>query len=257
MSSSTIVDVRGGGLEVLSCTTKEQEDCWDHSVDWVKSLNDQLSYWRSKFPALDHSHILALGERLLTRIPPAIIPRIERLVTIPKVVALETFVLGYEDNEDHMYNQALVLIAAHMDRVHPTVYRNYKLSPAHTRLSSRTMESYKTLEGVPGDFMVFPVQMGGLYRDESVANVRARYIEQEFGLCAYAVGCILLSHGRSLVRGRRLDINCPGSEFASTQGGKLDAALCLTAGIDGNIGLDAYRVNALRPGCGSATGYVF
>ncbi len=254
MSSSTIVDVRGGGHESLSCVAGNQDS---RPEKWGRSLDDQVSFWQRSFPALDDSHILVLGERLRTRIPAVMMSRVECLVAIPKVCSLERF--APTQFQDHAYNRALTLVVARLEKVHASVYYSpsSKLGSAYSRLSPKTAEAYGVLEKMPGDFMVFPVQMGRLYKDETVERVRSQYLENEFGLCAYAVGCIVLAHEFLRTRDLRLGIDCPGGEFTSVKNREFDAAMCLMVNADGSIGLDAYRIKAPRLGFGSATGYLF
>jgi hypothetical protein len=69
-------------------------------------------------------------------------------------------------------------------------------------------------EGVNSDFLVVPAQFALRYRNRSIEEAREAFVDGEFGLGAFEVGCMLLTHPERLVSYADLWIDCPGDEFS-------------------------------------------
>ena len=91
-----------------------------------------------------------------------------------------------------------------------------RLGPEYLRQSERS----KLAEGVLADqqqgqdLLVFAAQMGMLHRGSSARRARVMMAGNEFGLGAFAVACILLTHPERLSSGETLMIDCGGDEYS-------------------------------------------
>ena len=63
------------------------------------------------------------------------------------------------------------------------------------------------------DLLVVPVQFGLLHRGQSVRRARKLFHENEFGLCPFHVGTMLLTHDNRFQHADDLWIDCPGGEY--------------------------------------------
>lgn len=69
------------------------------------------------------------------------------------------------------------------------------------------------------DILIVPAQFGIRHRGRSVGRARAVMNSQEFGLGAFAVGCMLLTHLERLQQDEDLRIDCAGDEIDPGDGG--------------------------------------
>jgi hypothetical protein len=94
-------------------------------------------------------------------------------------------------------------------------YRNGELSASHVRQSARTEEMLaKLAEGQEGDILVIPAQLGLRHRGKSIRRARETFTANEFGLTAFIVGCIALTHPERFQKFDELDIDCAGDEYS-------------------------------------------
>ena len=77
----------------------------------------------------------------------------------------------------------------------------------------------------------------------------------EFGLDAFAVGIMLLTHPERLVAYEDLWIDCAGDEYLPDADGQFEYAPCFLF-IDGKGKFDAGWFGDALEGCGSASGFV-
>lgn len=123
--------------------------------------------------------------------------------------------------------------------------------------SETTDRAFQALADAQGhDILVVAAQFGLRHRGSSMRRVRVSLEPSEFGLGAFAVGIMLLTHPERLLHDDDLLIDAMGDACIATDGQEifsgapyfyLDGSL-LEAGID-----DTSRVVAY---CGSATGFV-
>lgn len=91
---------------------------------------------------------------------------------------------------------------------------SYRLYPKQLPDSSAAFERIgKAQEGY--DILVVPAQFGDHYKGRSVLEVRARMDKNEFGLGAFAVGIMILTHPERLTNDKDPWIDCPGDRFES------------------------------------------
>lgn len=229
----------------------------------IKSLGEQASILVQCFPGLDVSYV----DELATRYYPldkrlALSKGMEGLVVVPKPSAIAR--LAFErskEQKEEMQNwpaenlslwELLRVVYMYMTWSKFYNFTQRNLGPKRYKLTDKTKEAYAAFDDLPGDVMVLAVQTGFLHRGKSVRRARFVFGEHEFGLCAFAVGIILLTHPERLVYVNHLWIDCAGSEFAPTDS---DFSYCPYWGFNGDeFEFGANRISGHVPGYGSASG---
>jgi hypothetical protein len=99
-----------------------------------------------------------------------------------------------------------------------------KLGAAYLRQSERTKLAEKILaEQQPGtDIHVVAIQAGLLHRGCSARRSRVVMATNEYGLGAFALGCMLLTHPERLCNADTLMIDCSGDEYSIRGDGVFD-----------------------------------
>jgi len=94
-------------------------------------------------------------------------------------------------------------------------YREDEIGPLTIRCSKKTDNAFRALaEQQAGcDLLVVACQFGSHYRDYAVDRVLSNLRPNEFGLDAFSVGIMLLTHPERLMSPINLWIDCPGGEF--------------------------------------------
>ena len=136
-------------------------------------------------------------------------------------------------------------------------YRKGELSAKYLRQHPRTIEMYERIvaEQEGYDILIVPAQFGLLHRGRSVRRAREMFTANEFGLGAFAVGCMLLTHPERLVRWEQLHIDCGGDEYDwRADGGWTYCPFFYF--YDGQVKFFAYRVDNAAQYFGSASGFL-
>lgn len=82
------------------------------------------------------------------------------------------------------------------------------------RLTEKTAAALKKLEEeTPGDYLVFPAQLGSRHAGRSVRRARACFGAEEFGLGPFEVASYLLTTPERFTRWGDLVIDCAGVEY--------------------------------------------
>lgn len=135
-------------------------------------------------------------------------------------------------------------------------YRDGQLGEKKLRQSVRTSEMLaKLTEGQPGDFIIIPAQVGMKHRGHSVRRARELFTANEFGLDAFTVACILLTHPEREQVWEQLHIDCSGDEYSPDADGQFDSApyFCFR---DGGLKFDASWIGNVSGRYGSASGFL-
>ena len=104
-------------------------------------------------------------------------------------------------------------------------YREGKLGKKYLRegkLSAKAMEEIAKTQ--KGDILIIPAQFGLKHRGKSTRRARETFIAGEFGLGAFAVGCMILTHPERLIKWEQLHIDCAGDEYPPEAGGDFSSA---------------------------------
>lgn len=95
-------------------------------------------------------------------------------------------------------------------------YREGQLGPQYLRQSQKSAKAFQKLgdEQKDYDILVVPAQFGLRHRGRSVRRAREVMNANEFGLGAFAIGIMILTHPERLMNYDDLWIDCAGDEFA-------------------------------------------
>jgi len=129
-------------------------------------------------------------------------------------------------------------------------YREGQLCPQYLRQSTKSSESFQKLgdEQKDHDILVVPAQFGLRHRGRSVRRARAvMNASSEFGLGAFAIGIMILTHPERLQHYDDLWIDCAGGLFSGSPYFRF---------YGGRVRFDARWVDDASGHCGSASGLV-
>lgn len=123
--------------------------------------------------------------------------------------------------------------------------------------STRTdMSMYKIAKTQKGDILIIPAQVGLRHRGKSMRRVCEIFTANEFGLGAFAVGCIILTHQERLVQNNQVYIDCPGDEYRPDTDGDLSDAPFFSFDDDTSLFATRRIAEDANARFGAATGFV-
>lgn len=158
------------------------------------------------------------------------------------------------------YREAVEKVFALLAKQRKGKFQNYRegqLGEQYLRESEKTAAAFQKLsdEQKGYDILVVPAQFGIRHRGRSVRRAREVMNSSEFGLGAFAVGIILLTHPEREVQWEQLHIDCAGDEYSPDGDGQFVHAPIFSFDDDG-LGFDSGWVNGPSDDCGSASGFV-
>jgi len=136
-------------------------------------------------------------------------------------------------------------------------WREGKLGEKYFRQHERTAKKLETLAEQQKDYdiLVVAAQFGLRHRGRSVRRAREVFTANEFGLGAFEIGCMLLTHPERLVSYDDLWIDCAGNEYGPGADGDFSDAPFFDFGV-GEVGFGADWFGHARSGYGSASGFL-
>ncbi len=156
------------------------------------------------------------------------------------------------------YNEAVLAVLAMIASKREFYnYREGVLGADYLRQHARTAEMLQMLgdEQKDHDILVVPAQFGLRHRGRSVRRAREVFTASEFGLGAFAVGIMLLTHPEREVEREQLHVDCAGDEYAPGAAGRFSEAP-LFSFYDGRAEFNACRVDSADEHYGSASGFL-
>ena len=159
------------------------------------------------------------------------------------------------------YSEALLKVLETIKTARKGKFANYRdgqIDEKHLRQSARTKKFFADLATAQGDpdILIVPAQFGIRHRGRSVRRAREVFLTNEFGLGAFAVGIMILTHPERLMDYDDLWIDCSGDEFDDPDSVvRFGLALCFRF-RDGEVGFGTRRVGSVGGDCGSASGLV-
>src|SRR5262249_37826758 len=116
------------------------------------------------------------------------------------------------------YNSALTEVLAVLARLRDTsLSRLDRLGPDRLRQHERTAALSARLTRLPGtDFIAIAAQFGVRHRGRSIRHARELFEAGEFGLGAFAVASMLLTHPERLSQSDQLYVDCAGDEYSAS-----------------------------------------
>ena len=216
-----------------------------------KPINDQIKAIAKIFD-LDPSHALEFV-RNLTELPNGA----EGWFAIPAVDALAAKHFPEVTDPTQKYCAAVRLVHEKIAASRSFCnYREGQITPAQLRVHARTAHALDLIaETQKGDILIVASQFGMRHRGKSVRRAREVFTANEFGLGAFAIGIMLLTHPEREVQWEQLHIDCGGDEFAPHAAGDFgDAPVFFFC--DGLVEFDADWVRRANECSGSASGFV-
>lgn len=136
-------------------------------------------------------------------------------------------------------------------------YRQGKLAAKYLRQHARTEKMLRQIGDQQKDFdiLVVAAQFGLRFRGKSVRRGRVLFEKNEFGLGAFAIGIMLLTHPERLVRWEQLHVDCAGDEYSPEADGGFVCAPLFRFG-DGEVEFNTDWSDNAYAGYGSASGFL-
>ena len=136
-------------------------------------------------------------------------------------------------------------------------YCEGQLGPKNLRQSEKSAKMFEKFANEQKDYdiLVIPAQFGILHRGRSVRRALEVMNTNQFGLGAFAVGIMLLTHPERLQNYNDLYIDCAGDEFSPGADGGFGFAPSFGFS-DGWVRFGTCWVSSTSDCCGSASGFV-
>jgi len=135
-------------------------------------------------------------------------------------------------------------------------WREGQLGERYLRQSQSSEQMFaKFCEQQEGDIIIIPAQFGLRHRGRSVRRARIVFSGNEFGLGAFANGCMLLIHPEREQEWEQLHIDCAGDEYAPDGDGKFVSAPIFDWG-DGGLHFNTCWTDDAYKQYGSASGFL-
>jgi hypothetical protein len=174
----------------------------------VKRITEQTNILRQLFPGVGFA-----DEKLAEQPLP---PNAEGWFAIPK---WQTLAPTYGEAVE----KVLAMIASKRKFYN---YRDGQLGAEYLRQHAKTAKMFQKLgdEQKDHDILVVPAQFGLRHRGRSVRRAREVFTANEFGLGAFAIGIMLLTHPEREVQWEQLHVDCAGDEFSPVADGDFSGA---------------------------------
>lgn len=136
-------------------------------------------------------------------------------------------------------------------------YVKGELGTNKLRQHARTAHALDLISEAQGnpDILLVPAQFGKRHAGRSVRRARYVFESKEFGLGAFGVANMLLTHPKRLVHYDNLWIDCPGDEYDYDADGKWSGAPLFGFG-DGRLEFDTRWADGAHSVYGSVSGFV-
>ena len=136
-------------------------------------------------------------------------------------------------------------------------YRKDQLSAKYLRQSAKMVKAFEKLgnEQKGYDILIVPAQLGLCHRGRSVRRAREVMNSFEFGLGAFAIGIILLTHPERLQHLDDLWVDCAGDEYSPDGVGDFSGSL-IFGFYDGEVRFDRRYVGVANVYYGSCSGFL-
>ena len=205
----------------------------------VKGITEQTNILRQLFPGVGFA-----DEKLVEQPLP---PNAEGWFAIPK---WEKFAPTYGEAVE----KVLAMIASKRKFFN---YRDGQLGAEYLRQHQKTVKMFQKLgdEQKDHDILVVPAQFGLRHKGRSVRRAREVFTANEFGLGAFAIGIMLLTHPEREVQWEQLHVDCAGDEFSPDADGDFSRAPIFRF-YDGKVWFYAPWFGGANGSYGSASAFV-
>ena len=208
--------VREGAILALadmSVTDKFKDEEVSSKYDYLsgykkpKGVTEQTNLLRQLFPGIGFA-----DEKTEPRPVP---PNAEGWFAIPRWQS----VVKHLPVERQVYGEAVQIVLDQLEKAYKGKFKNWRkgeLGPDQLRQSAKSAAAWEKIGQEQKDFdiLLVPAQFGLRHRGRSVRRAREVMQADEFGLGAFAVGIMLLTHADRLKHYDDLWVDCAGDEFA-------------------------------------------
>jgi hypothetical protein len=214
-----------------------------------KPIGEQIAKLKELFPGLGEANTELVAQ---INAGTAILPeKAEGWVAIPNLKKLPNLF-------GNTYGQAVQKVLDLIKKARNGKFQNYregKLGEQYLRQTSALVTMLSKVAEAQGnpDILIIPAQFGFLHRGRSVRRAREVMRGGEFGLGAFNIGCMLLTHPERLKHYDDLWIDCAGDEYSDSGGGVFECAPYFEFS-DGGVEFDAIGVSFAVGFYGSASG---
>ena len=231
-------------LKDLSVSDKFKDEEVESSYGYLsgykpKGITEQTNILRQLFPGVGFA-----DEKLAERPVPA---NAEGWFAIPKWQTIAP-----------TYGEAVEKVLAKISETRKFKnWREGELGPDRLKQSARAEKMFQTLgdEQKDHDILVVAAQFGLRHRGRSVRRAREVMQVNEYGLGAFAVGIMLLTHPERLMNYDDLYVDCAGDEYApGADGGFSRAPVFHFHG--GKVEFDAGWFDVAYGRCGSSSAFL-
>lgn len=196
---------------------EEVESSFGYLSDYKpNAIVAQTNRLRELFPGVGYAN-----QNLLTQIEKGEVP-------IP-ANAEGHFAFPHWSKVAETYQLAVEKVLDLLDKAYGGKFTNYRkgaLGPKNLRETSKKVRAMETLQqSQNADIILVPAQFGIRHRGRSVRRARAVMGGNEFGLGAYEIGIMLLTHPDRLKHLDDLWVDCSGDEYSPGAGGGFECAL--------------------------------
>ena len=205
------------GIRELSVSNQFADEEVESSYGYLsgykpKGITEQTNILRQLFPGIGFAN-----EKLAEQPLP---PNAKGWFAIPKWQSVAK-----------TYNEAVQKVLDLIKKQRKGMFYNWregKLGEKYFRQHERTAKKLETLAEQQKDYdiLVVATQFGLRHRGRSVRRAREVFTANEFGLGAFEIGCMLLTHPERLQHYDDLWIDCAGNEYAPDADGAFSYALC-------------------------------
>lgn len=136
---------------------------------------------------------------------------------IPKISAVAHKHFSRITNIEEQYCKAVAMVFELIKESRPFYnYREGEIVSSQLRQCHRTLFFLQQIElKQPGDIIIIGAQYGMRHRGKSVRRARESFFDKEFGLGAFQVGVMALTHPERFTCWDDLSADCAGDEFRS------------------------------------------
>ena len=217
---NTMIDAVIAKIEELTVSDQYADEETDSSYTYppeytYKPLSEQIAILLKHFPQLN---VEQTNEFIAKVLPTLQLP----------AGAEGWFAIPRPDKIAPTYGEALEKVLQIIDSSRRFQnYRKGELGPDRLRQHARTVQYLNKIgETQTGDILVIPCQFGMKYRGKSIRRARELLNKiTEFGLGAFQVGCMLITHPDRAVRAEELDMDCAGDEYDPSADGAFSCSL--------------------------------
>ncbi len=208
----------------------------------VRAVAEQVATLREVFPELKDA---TFDESIAARPLP---PNAEGWFAIPRWEKLAS-----------VYGEAVDKMLATM-RSERRRFQNYcedRTGEEYLRQHAKTVKAFQKLidEQKGHDILIVPCQFGLRHRGRSVRRAHEVMNAAEFGLGAFAVGCMLLTHPERLQAYENLFVDCAGDEYSPAADGDFSHAPLFRFDDDG-VEFDTQWFDDANESYGSASAFL-